>query len=83
MIHDAEVLSMHLGRAGEGGPSLDARIHVFLMTDQVDRRGHFVLTHHTVVALSFSSILLRDLHSLNEQKLTLEPPDRKGGAGRE
>ncbi len=60
-FHDAEVLSMRLERAGEGGPSLDARIHVFLMNDQVDERGYYILTHHTLVEISFANIVLRQL----------------------
>ncbi len=66
-FHDAEVLSMYLDREGSDGPSLEARVHVFEMTDRVDERGFYVLTKHTLVTLRFSDILLRELRWFNNQ----------------
>jgi hypothetical protein len=66
-FHDAEVLTMCLDRAGDDGPSLEARIHVFEMTDQVDERGYYVLRKHTLVTLRFADILLRNLQWFNNQ----------------
>src|SRR5579871_2051209 len=53
-FHDAEVLSLVLGRHGiedRPGPTLEARIHVFQMTGEVDERGYFRLGNHTLVVL--------------------------------
>src|SRR5689334_12879841 len=66
-FHDAEVLTMCLDRAGDDGPSLEARVHVFEMTDQVDDRGFYVLRKHTLVTLRFADILLRNLRWFNHQ----------------
>ena len=66
-FHDAEVLSMHLDRGGPDGPLLDARVHVFHMTREIDNRGFFVLTNHTLVTLRFVNILLRELRWFNAQ----------------
>jgi hypothetical protein len=66
-FHDAEVLTMHLDRAGADGPVLEACVHVFRMTREVDARGRYALTHHTKVTLRFINILLRQLHGFNDQ----------------
>jgi hypothetical protein len=66
-FHDAEVLTMHLDRAGDDRPSLDVRVHVFEMTDQVDERGFYVLRKHTLVTLRFADILLSNLRWFNHQ----------------
>lgn len=66
-FHDAEVLSIHLDRAGEDGPCLDAEIHVFQMTNAVDEQGYYVLTNHTLVTLRFTNLLLRELRWFNAQ----------------
>jgi hypothetical protein len=66
-FHDAEVVRIALDRSGPQGPTLDAAIHVFHMTSDVDASGHFVLTHHTLVVLRFTKIVLRDLHGFNSQ----------------
>lgn len=66
-FHDAEVLTMHLDRAGDDGPSLEVRIHVFEMTSEVDARGYYVLRKHTLVTLRFADILLSNLRWFNHQ----------------
>jgi hypothetical protein len=68
-FHDAEVLSMRFERGGEGGPSLEARIHVFHMTRDVDPAGFYVLTHHTVVTFAFHHILLIKCKWFNGQNV--------------
>ena len=68
-FHDAEVVSMRLDREGTDAPILEATIHVFLMTTDVDAKGFFVLTHHTLVTLRFSNILLRQLRWFNHQNV--------------
>lgn len=66
-FHDAEVLSMHFDRGGDDGPNLEARVHVFRMTSDVDERGYYVLTNHTLVTLRFSNILIRNFCWFNAQ----------------
>lgn len=66
-FHDAEVLTIRLDRAGDDGPSLETRLHVFEMTDQVDDRGFYVLRKHTLVMIRFADILLRNLRWFNLQ----------------
>ncbi len=58
-FHDAEVVSLHFDRAGDGGyhgPTLDVKIHVFEMTNKVDERGYYVLKNHTDVTLRFLDV---------------------------
>lgn len=85
-FHDAEVLSIHLDRADEDGPSLEARVHVFGMTNEVDDRGYFLLTNHTLITLRFSNIILRYLRWFNEQNslsgLGIEQVDPAENEGR-
>jgi immunity protein 50 of polymorphic toxin system len=85
-FHDAEVLSIHLDRSGEDGPSLEARVHVFLMTNEVDARGYYVLTKHTLVTLRFANIILRELCWFNAQNslsgLGIERVDPTNNEGR-
>ena len=50
------LIRFRVAPAGVDGPSLDARIHVFHMTDRVDERGYYLLTNHTVVTLRFANI---------------------------
>jgi hypothetical protein len=56
-FHDAEVVSIHLNRHGHGafrGPTVEATIHVFEMTNEIDERGLYVCRHHTLVKLRFA-----------------------------
>jgi hypothetical protein len=79
-FHDAEVLSMYLDRAGSIGPTLDARIHVFRMTSEVDSRGFYVITHHTLVTLRFVNIVLQQLHWFNHQNVLSDLLLERAGA---
>jgi hypothetical protein len=66
-FHDAEVHTMLLDRAGAHGASLEARVHVFRMTDKVDAQGFYVLAHHSLVGLRFDDISLVQLRWFNTQ----------------
>ena len=66
-FHDAEVISMHLDRTGTQGATLDVRVHAFRMTSDIDARGFYVLTDHTLVALRFADISLLQLRWFNTQ----------------
>jgi hypothetical protein len=71
-FHDAEVVSMTLDRQGLGGfqgPTLDAVIHVWEMTSEVDEKGYFVLRHHTLAKLRFFQVAELRLEQFNEQNV--------------
>lgn len=63
-FHDAEVLDLHLRRAGT---SL-LNIYTWRMTNQVDERGYFVLNKQVIVTLrleNISELVLEDFSSQN------------------
>jgi hypothetical protein len=70
-FHDAEVLKIVLDRASEGeddGPNLEADIHVFEVTSEIDDKGLYNLTKHTLVRLAFlvlDELLLTDFNHQN------------------
>jgi hypothetical protein len=66
-FHDAEVLRVVLDRSGDEGPTLEAAIHVFEMTSDVDPKGFYVLKNHTEVTLRFTSVALTRLQWFNHQ----------------
>jgi hypothetical protein len=68
-FHDAEILSLYLDRDGEGGPFLDAKIHVFEMTNQVDAKGFYILEKHTLVAFRFARIVMGNIKWFNQQNV--------------
>jgi len=82
-FHDAEIISIRLERGPER-PSLEAVIHVFRMTDDVDDRGFFVLTNHTLVTIRFDGIVLYDFKWFNHQNVIdgLEIGPATNGEGR-
>jgi hypothetical protein len=68
-FHDAEVLRVVLDRSGDDGPTLEATIHVFEMTSDVDAKGFYVLKNHTEVTLRFTSVGLKRLQWFNHQNV--------------
>ncbi len=68
-FHDAEILSFTLDRGDQNGPWLDARIHVFEPTQEIDNKGFFVLRHHTIVTLHFEDVQDVMLDSFNHQNV--------------
>jgi Immunity protein 50 len=68
-FHDAEIISIHLDRSGQDGPTLEAKIHVFEMTSRVDAKGHYVLKNHTLVTFRFSRILMGEIKWFNHQNV--------------
>ncbi len=88
-FHDAEVLRVVLDRSGDDGPTLEAAIHVFEMTSEVDSRGYYVLRHHTEVVFRFTGVVLSRLQWFNHQNVLssleiseLDPRDHEGRAFR-
>lgn len=71
-FHDAEVLRVTLDREGDDsrwGPHLDACIHTFYMTQEVDDRGYLVLVKHRKVHLRFHSVQVLYLEGFNNQNV--------------
>ena len=70
-FHDAEVLRITLdrGEAQSFGPYLQATIHVFEMTSQIDERGRYVLKNHVAVTFRFIEIYELNLEDFNQQNV--------------
>ncbi len=75
-FHDAEVVWVRLDRrpACEGtyGPTLEASIHAFEMTDEVGPGGFCVLRHHVLVHFRFHDVVELALEDLNHQNVFFE-----------
>jgi hypothetical protein len=65
-FHDAEVLRIGLQRA-PGAATLEATVHVFDTTSEVDKRGTYVTTNHSLVTLRFSGLRLHCIKWFNHQ----------------
>jgi hypothetical protein len=78
-FHDAEVHSLVISRETPEAPRIDARIHVFEMTPNIDSSGHHTLVNHRFVTLQFFRVASLQLSGFNEQNalfsLTIEPGD--------
>jgi hypothetical protein len=68
-FHDAEVLRVVLDRSGDDWPTLEAAIHVFEMTSEVDSKGFYVLRNHTEVLLRFTGVVATRLQWFNHQNV--------------
>lgn len=70
-FHDAEVLRVTLDRGDRSdfGPSLEALIHVFEQTSDVDESGRYVLKNHVLVLFRFSKIVDLQLKDFNQQNV--------------
>lgn len=52
-FHDANVLAYELGA---GADSITLTLHTWLMSDEVDSTGYFVLRNHALVSFSFGNL---------------------------
>ena len=84
-FHDAEVVRVTLDRSGPDGPTLEAQIHVFGLSGEVDPKGHYVLENHTLVTLQFRGVVLDRLEDFNHQNVlgelemtALDPSENDG-----
>lgn len=70
-FHDAEVLRIILDRdeARPITPYLQATIHVFEMTSQINERGEYVLKNHVAVTFRFIEIYELSLEDFNQQNV--------------
>jgi hypothetical protein len=65
-FHDAEVVRVTLDRRG---PSAAVLVHTWLMTEQVDEKGYYVLERHTLVQLIFDQLTSCELSDFNHQNV--------------
>jgi len=84
-FHDAEVVWIRLDRGGTDlgpSPTLEALVHAFEMTDQVDAAGFYLLRNHVLAHLRFSSVGALKLDDFNQQNvlwgLTISNLDSSG-----
>jgi hypothetical protein len=70
-FHDAEVLRIALDRGERSGfdPSLEALVHVFEGTGEVDENGRYRLKNHVLVLFRFSKIVNLQLTDFNQQNV--------------
>ena len=69
-VRDANsFVSIFLEREGEGSPYLEAKIHLFESTKEVDSKGFYVLKNHTLVTFRFTCISLEYLKWFNHQNV--------------
>jgi hypothetical protein len=70
-FHDAEVLRITLDRDEPHpfSPNLQATIHVFEMTSQIDEQGRYVLKNHVAVTFRFLEIYELQLEDFNHQNV--------------
>src|SRR3954470_1120064 len=66
-FHDAEVVCIVLDR-GERRPYLEASIHLFEITSQIEH-GAYVLKNHTLATLRFIEIYQLKLDDFNHQNV--------------
>ena len=69
-FHDAEVLWIRLDRlpyTEQYGPVLEAVIHAFEITSEVDPDGFYVVRHHVRVHLRFEGVTELQLEGFNNQ----------------
>jgi hypothetical protein len=69
-FHDAEVMWLLFDRRSTtlgDGPTVEALIHTFEMTKEVDAKGFFVLRNHVLVHLRFSRVLEATMDGFNHQ----------------
>ncbi|RDJ24281.1 hypothetical protein DWF00_04155 [Bosea caraganae] len=76
-FHDAEIIQLHLNRNGVS----TLRLHGWVMTNEVDEKGFFVLQKHAVVTFAIEGIQDLKLDGFSHQNviggLTLDwAPDR-------
>jgi hypothetical protein len=70
-FHDSEVLRIILDRDGARpfAPYLQATIHLFEMTSQIDERSSYVLKNHVAATFRFIEIYELKLDDFNQQNV--------------
>ena len=89
-FHDAEVHELHLDRGHIDTdaliyefPRLTVKVHLWLMTSDVDQKGYFVLTNHTLATMRFYDVDNFKMEGFNHQNaifgLRIEKKTREEG----
>jgi len=71
-FHDAEVIWVRLQREGVNGlagPTIEALIHTWEMTTEVDPTGYYVGRNHVLVHFRFEEVDENELHDFNAQNV--------------
>ena len=72
-FHDAEVMWLRLDRRpvfeGIYGPTLEALIHTFEMTNDIGQDGCYILRHHVLVHFRFHDVVGSKLEDFNHQNV--------------
>lgn len=63
-FHDSEVVSLALDREG---PTITADIHVFEMTSEISKTGHYICRKHCVAKLRFLQVDEIEFEGFNHQ----------------
>jgi hypothetical protein len=71
-FHDAEIVSVLLSRREPSNPSCEMVIHAWLMTNQVDARGYYVLEKHSLVTFRFEGLIESEFQDFNQQNCLSE-----------
>ena len=71
-FHDAEVLSIALGRGVDGWPFLEAVFYLFEMTNEIDNQGYYVLRNHRIVCLRFEEISGLEIEDFDSQNVLFD-----------
>lgn len=90
-FHDAEVHELHFWRGYVDAeakvynfPVLTVKIHLWLMTNEVNERGYYVLTNHTLASIRFLDVNDFKMDDFNQQNvisgLIIEQKIREQGA---
>ena len=89
-FHDAEIIDLRFWRGdvdAEGKryvfPVLTVKLHVWELTGEVDKTGHYVLRHHTLTTLRFHDVDEFSMEGFNHQnaifELFMEQRERSDG----
>src|SRR5688572_22897955 len=69
-FHDAEVVWLRFDRNATplgDGPTVEALIHVFKITNEVSAEGNYVLQDHVLVHLRFARVMELKVDGFNHQ----------------
>jgi hypothetical protein len=64
-FHDAEILDLHLDRAGNSY----IRLHWWVMRSELDARGYYILDKHAIVTLHLHEVSDLELRGFNFQNV--------------
>jgi len=74
-FHDVEVISIRLTREDQEwgqGPLLEADIHLWETTSEVDDDGHYVWRRHTLATIGFSGVDELEMGDFNPQNVIFD-----------